>query len=59
MGGREMTCPGCGKEMSIDEWSGWVWACYYCDSDGRLATDEEIKQHEAEMAEWFEENRND
>jgi hypothetical protein len=54
-----MTCPGCGKDMGIDEWSGWVWACYYCDSDGRLATAEEIKRYEAEMAEWFEENRND
>jgi len=44
-----MLCPECKVTMVIDEWSGWVWTCVFCDHVGRRATDEEIKRHEDEV----------
>lgn len=36
--------------MVIDEWGGWVWACFPCEVQGRKATDEEIDvQHNQQI----------
>jgi ribosomal protein L37AE/L43A len=42
-----MNCPYCGAPMVISAWDGWVWMCFHCDHQGRLATDEEIDDDEA------------
>ena len=43
-----MQCEKCGITMSIDTWSGWRWVCFFCDTEGREATEEEIVKQENE-----------
>lgn len=45
--------------MYIDEWGGWFWTCPFCDYVGREATDEETKQQEQEMEEYYKQSRKD
>ena len=41
-----MKCKKCGAELVIDEWNGWVWACFNCDTIWRRATLREVKKNE-------------
>lgn len=41
-----MKCKKCGTSMIIDEWNGWVWACFNCDNISRKATNKEISIEE-------------
>jgi ssDNA-binding Zn-finger/Zn-ribbon topoisomerase 1 len=43
-----MKCKNCGGWMVLDEWNGWVWYCFNCDTCGRIATDEEIETQQGE-----------
>ena len=50
-----MKCEKCGITMAISSWDGWVWFCFGCDTEGREATEEEIKKNEQEYEELKEE----
>ena len=41
-----MKCEECGVEVAIDCWSGWKWTCFFCDTEGRKATEDEIVKQE-------------
>jgi ribosomal protein S27AE len=45
-----MKCPKCNNEMVISEWDGWRWLCFFCDYEGRVATDTELEEYENS---WF------
>ena len=54
MNKEELICEKCQAPLGIDEWDGWIWKCWHCDIDYRLATDAEIKVHEKEINEFYE-----
>ena len=42
-------CPVCKKRnLVIDEWNGWIWACFFCGYEGDYATKEEV----GELEQW-------
>lgn len=49
-----MKCPECGNEMIISEWDGWIWMCFFCDYQGKTATDDECLEYEKKQNEYFE-----
>lgn len=47
-------CKKCNGWMFIDEWNGWRWGCMLCDIVGRKATNQEIKNHEKSLSDFYE-----
>jgi len=52
-----LKCEKCGGEMAVDCWSGWRWICFFCDNEGREATEDEIVKQENEYCKRAERRR--
>ena len=50
---KNMKCEICKNDCIIDEWSGWIWFCPYCDIEHRQATSKEIKLYEKEYEKYI------
>ncbi len=44
-----MYCPKCNAPMMISSWDGWVWLCFNCSYQGRVATEQEVQIQESFM----------